>query len=86
MKEKIHINNGMTFYSFVKNLKTNEETHSQSVSIDELSLSIQQLKLNISSNDIYEFFNYLDVEKIGRVSSNTILKVLKGELNDRRKI
>ena len=86
LKEKIHINNGMTFYSFVKNLKTNEETHSQSVSIDELSLSIQQLKLNISSNDIYEFFNYLDVEKIGRVSSNTILKVLKGELNDRRKI
>ena len=76
----------MTFYSFVKNLKTNEETLSQSVSIDELSLSIQQLKLNISSNDIYEFFNYLDVEKIGRVSSNTILKVLKGELNDRRKI
>ena len=76
----------MTFYSFVKNLKTNEETLSQNVSIDELSLSIQQLKLNISSNDIYEFFNYLDVEKIGRVSSNTILKVLKGELNDRRKI
>ena len=76
----------MTFYSFVKNLKTNEETLSQSVSIDELSLSIQQLKLNISSNDIYEFFNYLDVEKIGRVLSNTILKVLKGELNDRRKI
>jgi hypothetical protein len=76
----------MIFYTFVKNLKTNEEILSQSVSIDELSLSIQQLKLNISSNDIYEFFNYLDVEKIGRVSSNTILKVLKGELNDRRKI
>ena len=86
LKEKIHINNGMIFYTFVKNLKTNEETLSQSVSIDELSLSIQQLKLNISSNDIYEFFNYLDSEKTGRVSSNVILNILKGELNDRRKI
>ena len=86
LKEKIHINNGMIFYTFVKNLKTNEEILSQSVSIDELSLSIQQLNLNISSNDIYEFFNYLDVEKIGRVSTNVILNVLKGELNDRRKI
>ena len=35
---------------------------------------------------IFLWDNYLDVEKIGRVSSNTILKVLKGELNDRRKI
>ena len=86
LKEKIHINNGMTFYSFIKNLKTNEETLSQTVSIDELSLSLQQLKLNISSNDIYDFFNYLDSEKTGRISTNIILIILKGELNDRRKL
>ena len=86
IKEKIHINNGTTFYTFIKNLKTNEETLSQTVSIDELSLSLQQLKLNISSNDIYDFFNYLDSEKTGRISTNIILIILKGELNDRRKI
>ena len=86
LKEKINTNNGMTFYSFMKNLKTNEEKLSQTVSIDELSISLQQLRLNISSNDIYEFFNYLDVEKIGRVSSNDILNVIKEPLNDRRKL
>ena len=86
LKEKININNGMAFYSFVKNLKTNEEKLSQSVSIDELMLSIQQLRLNISSNDIYEFFNYLDAEKTGRVSSGVILNIISGELNDKRKI
>ena len=85
-KEKININNGMTFYSLMKNLKTNEETLSQTVTIDELMISIQQLKLNISSNDIYEFFNYLDEGKNGRVSTNNILNIIKGELNDRRKL
>ena len=86
IKEKIHINNGTTFYTFIKNLKTNEETLSQTISIDELSLSLQQLKLNISSNDIYDFFNYLDIDKKGRVPTNIILILIKGKLNERRKL
>ena len=83
-KEKINTNNGVTYYTFVKNLKSNEEKLSQTVSIDELSISIQQLKLNISSNDIYEFFNYLDEEKIGRVSTNNIIDIILEPINERR--
>ena len=76
LKEKINTNNGMTYYTFIKNLKTNEETLSQTVSIDELSISSQQLHLNITSNDIYDFFNYLDTEKIGRISTNEIINII----------
>ena len=74
----------MTYYTLLKNLKTNEEKLSQTVSIDELSISIQPLRLNISSNDIYEFFNYLDEEKIGRVSTNNIIGILLEPINERR--
>ena len=83
-KEKINTNNGVTYYTLLKNLKTNEEKLSQTVSIDELSISIQQLRLNISSNDIYEFFNYLDEEKIGRVSTKDIIGILLKPINERR--
>ena len=83
-KEKINTNNGVTYYTLLKNLKTNEEKLSQTVSIDELSISIQPLRLNISSNDIYEFFNYLDEEKIGRVSTNNIIGILLEPINERR--
>ena len=85
LKEKINTNNGMTYYTFIKNLKTNEETLSQTVSIDELSISLQQLRLNISSNDIYDFFNYLDTEKIGRISTSEILNIITEPINERRK-
>ena len=85
LKEKINTNNGMTYYSFIKNLKTNEETLSQTVSIDELSISLQQLHLNITSNDIYDFFNYLDTEKIGRISTNEIINIITEPINERRK-
>ena len=85
-KEKININNGMNYYSFVKSLKENQEALSQSVSIDELSISIQQLHLGISSNDIYEFFNYLDTDKIGRISTNDILNIIKEPINEKRQL
>ena len=84
LKEKINTNNGVTYYTFIKNLKTNEEKLSQTVSIDELSISLQQLRLGISSNDIYDFFNYLDEEKIGRVSTNNIIGIIIEPINEKR--
>ena len=86
LKEKINTNNGMTYYTLIKNLKANEEKLSQTVSLDELSISLQQLHLNISSNDIYELFNYLDSEKIGRISTSDILNLITEPINDKRKI
>ena len=86
LKEKINTNNGMTYYTLIKNLKANEEKLSQTVSLDELSISLQQLHLNISSNDIYELFNYLDSEKIGRISTSDILNLVTESINEKRKI
>ena len=86
LKEKINTNNGMTYYTLIKNLKANEEKLSQTVSLDELSISLQQLHLNISSNDIYELFNYLDSEKIGRISTSDILNLVTEPINEKRKI
>ena len=86
LKEKINTNNGMTYYTLLKNLKANEEKLSQTVSLDELSISLQQLHLNISSNDIYELFNYLDSEKIGRISTSDILNLVTEPINEKRTI
>jgi Ca2+-binding EF-hand superfamily protein len=86
LKEKINTNYGMTYYTLIKNLKANEEKLSQTVSLDELSISLQQLHLNISSNDIYELFNYLDSEKIGRISTSDILNLITEPINEKRTI
>ena len=85
IKELIHIDNGVVFYSFMKYLKTNEEPISHKISIEDLSVAIQELHLNISYDEMHEFFTNLDVEKTGRIPTNDVIKVIKGILNDKRK-
>ena len=85
IKELIHIDNGVVFYSFMKYLKTNEEPISHKISIEDLSVAIQELHLNISYDEMHEFFTNLDVEKTGRIPTNDVINVIKGILNDKRK-
>ena len=85
MKEIIHVDNGVVFYSFLKFLKINEEPTSQKVSFEDLSVTIQELHLNISSSELHEFFNNLDSEKTGRISIDNIINIIKGPLDEKRK-
>ena len=85
IKEKIHIDNGVTYYSFVKFLKINEEPISQKVSLEDLSVTLQELHLSITSEEIHEFYNYLDSENIGRIPTKNIINIIKEPLDDKRK-
>lgn len=85
IKELIHNDNGFVFYSFMKYLKTNEEPISHKISIEDLSVAIQELHLNISYDEIHEFFNNLDIEKTGRIPTNDIINIIKEPLNEKRK-
>ena len=85
IKEIIHTNNGVTFYSFMKFLKINEEPTSQKLSLEDLSVTIQELHLNITSSEIHQLFNYLDSEKTGRIPTNDLINIIKGTLNNKRK-
>ena len=85
LKEAIHIDNGLIYYTFLKFLKINEEPTSQKVSLEDLSVTIQELHLNISSSEIHDFYNYLDSEKTGRIPTDNILNIIKGSISDKRK-
>ena len=85
IKETIHVDNGLLYYTFLKFLKINEEPTTQKVSLEDLSVTIQELHLNISSTEIHDFYNYLDSEKTGRIPTDNILNLIKGSLSDKRK-
>ena len=85
IKAKIHVDNGLIFYSFMKYIRINEEPTFQKVSFEDLSVTLQELHLNIASSEIHEFFNYLDSEKTGRIPTNDIINIIKGSLDDKRK-
>ena len=85
IKSKIHVDNGLIFYSFMKYIRINEEPTFQKISFEDLSVTLQELHLNITSSEIHEFFNYLDSEKTGRIPTNDIINIIKGSLDDKRK-
>ena len=64
----------MFFYCLIINIK-----NLQIVSIDEITLSLK-LKLNISSNFIYDFYNHLDIDKKLTFPQNNILIIKKESL------
>ena len=85
MKEIIHTNNGVNFYSFMKFLKINEDATSHKLSLEDLSVTIQELHIDMSSNEIHQLFNYLDSEKSGRIYTSNLIKIIKGTLDNKRK-
>ena len=85
IKAKIHVDNGLIFYSFMKYIRINEEPTFQKISYEDLSVTLQELQLNIASSEIHVFFNYLDSEKTGRIPTNDIINIIKGSLDDKRK-
>ena len=85
-QSKININNGITYYTFARELKSREDKNTHSIGIETLLSIIQQMNLNISRDDLINLFSILDYTQTNRVSSDEILRLIKGEINNERKI
>ena len=85
IKDKIHIDNGVVYYSFLKFLNINEEPTSHKISLEDLSVTFQELHLKITSEEIHNFFNLLDIENDGRIPTENIINLIKEPLDNKRK-
>ena len=85
-KNKINTNNGITYYTFVHALKSLEDKTSNSISIESLLSIIEQMQLNISQDDLINFYSILDYTQSNKVSSDEIIRIIKGEIPEKRKI
>ena len=85
-KNKINTNNGITYYTFVHALKSLEDKQSHSISIESLLSIIEQMQLNISQDDLINFYSILDYTQSNKVSTDEIIRIIKGEIPEKRKI
>ena len=86
LRSKINTNNGITYYSLAHHLKSNEDKTTNTTNLETLLSTIKLLQLDINPDDIINFYACLDYTQSGKVSTDEILRVIVGEISERRKI
>ena len=85
-RNKINVNNGIAYYTFAQGLKSLEDKNTNSTSIENLLSVIEQMGLDINQDDLINFYSILDYTQCNKVSTNEILRLIRGEIPEQRKI
>ena len=86
LSSKINTNNGITYYSLAHHLKSSEDKTTNTTNLETLLSTIKLLQLDINPDDIINFYACLDYTQSGKVSTDEILRIIVGEISERRKI
>ena len=84
LKDKININNGITYYTFLYELKNGSDENNQ-LPINVLSNAFNSIGINLPQNDLNNFFNLLDFSNIGKISLEDIINTIVDPIIDSRK-
>ena len=84
-KEQIHTNNGLTYYTFLFELK-NVSDQSLNISLDNFINTFKNLGINIPQSDIINFFNLLDLSGVGTISLDDIISTIVDPMNQNRNV
>ena len=84
LKDQININNGITYYTFLYEIK-NGCDENNTINIETLFNAFKSIGINISSNDLNNFFNLLDFSGIGRIALDDIINTIIDPILDHRK-
>ena len=85
LKDQIHTNNGLTYYTLLFELKNNSD-QSQNASLENLVNAFKNIGLNIPQNDIINFFSLLDFSGTGKISIEDIINNIVDPLSEHRKL
>ena len=85
LQNKINTNNGITYYTFAKKIKSYENHITQTINIDNFYSSLRDISVNFSIDDLTNLFKYFDQSKTGNVPTENLLKIIKGNISEKRK-
>ena len=82
-KNGINTNNGVTFLNFVKKLKLYE--NNGIIKVGDLIQIFEEMQLDFNENEIVDFFNALDLNKMNYIFTNDIIDSIKVEISEERR-
>ena len=84
LKDQINVNNGITYYTFLYELK-NGCDENNTLPIENLLNAFKSIGLNIPQNDLVNFFNLLDFSGTGKIALDDIINTIVDPILDHRK-
>ena len=85
IKNSINTNNGITLYTFIKNLKNRQSNNS--ISIKELNNIFREMRINFALSDLQTLFDVLNNNRNNNyISLDKLINLIKGNLDERRKL
>ena len=85
-QDRININNGMGYYKLLYKLKDKQDKINKTISYEDLLMSIKEAGIDINDMDVKDFFILLDLNQENKILTEELLRLLRGFLNERRKM
>ena len=84
LQSKINNDNGVTYYTFAQKLKT-FENNNNGIDLTAFYSALRDINISLRLNDLTDLFNFIDKSKSNNVPSEDILRLIRGNLSDKRK-
>ena len=85
LKSQININNGVTYYTFMKELKKYQNQKDKSINIKTCHFILRTLGVNFKFYDLIELFKSINKLNSNQINIEELLNLIRGEINIKRK-
>lgn len=82
----LNTENGVTYLSFASKIKIMEDRFNKVISFDNFMKCLFDSQIEINYKDARDFFSLLDLSDQGNVSTEELLRLLRGQLTEERRI
>ena len=85
LKSQININNGVTYYTFMKELKKYQNQKDKTINIKTCHFILRTLGVNFKFYDLIELFKSINKLNSNQINIEELLNLIRGEINIKRK-
>ena len=85
LKSKINVNNGITYYSFMKELKNYQNPINKTINVNNMHFVLRNLGIPFKFYDLIQIFKSIGELNSDKINTNELLKLIRGEINLKRK-
>ena len=85
LKNKININNGITYYTLMKELKSYQNQKDKTINLNNMYFILRNLGIAFKYYDLIELFKSINKSNPDKIKIRELLELIRGEINIKRK-
>ena len=85
LKSKININNGITYYTFMREVKNYQNPNKKTINVNNMHFILRNMGIPFKFYDLIELFKNIAQSNTDKVDAKELLRLIRGDLNLKRK-